>query len=299
MKAQIRALCVPPLLLLLLPFWAAGADSQTQPATQPATKASPFFAFCMDTHDARKRDLSQQAAMLKELGYDGAGHLWLAGLADRIKTLDDAGLKLFQVYMQVDITPGKPAYDPALAKALPLLKGRDTMLAVLIVGGKASDPAGDERAVAVVREIADAARPFGTRLALYPHAGNWLEKMDDALRVIKKADRLNVGMMFNLCHWLKSEKDPDPAAVLKAAMPHLLAVSIHGADSAESVRSGKGNWIQPLDSSTFDVPALLATLRALGYRGPIGLQCYGLPGDARDHLARSMTAWRKMNAPPG
>jgi sugar phosphate isomerase/epimerase len=288
-------------ILLLLPLQAPaarGADPQTRPATPAASAPNtlPFFAFCMDTHDARKRDLKQQAELLKELGYDGAGHLWLGGLAERLKTLDDAGLKLFQVYVQVDITPGK-AIDPAIAKALPLLKGRDTMLALLVVGGKASDPAGDERAVAVVREIADAAKPFGVRVALYPHVGNWLEKMDDALRVIKKADRPNAGVMFNLCHWMKSEKDPDPAAVLKAAMPYLLAVSIHGADTAESVRAGKGNWIQPLDSGTFDIPALLRTLRVLGYRGPIGLQCYGLPGDARDHLARSMAAWRKMNPP--
>jgi hypothetical protein len=31
------------------------------------------------------------------------------------------------------------------------------------------------------------------------------------------------------------------------------------------------------------------------YKGPIGLQCYGIGGDTRDHLARSLAAWRKMN----
>jgi len=36
-------------------------------------------------------------------------------------------------------------------------------------------------------------------------------------------------------------------------------------------------------------------LKDLGYRGPVGLQCYGIPGDARDHLAQSMAAWRAMN----
>jgi len=39
---------------------------------------------------------------------------------------------------------------------------------------------------------------------------------------------------------------------------------------------------------------LLRTLQDLGYQGPIGLQCYGLPGDARDHLARSIAAWQKL-----
>ena len=48
----------------------------------------------MDTHDAQKRSLAQQAEMLKELGYHGAGHLWLPGLAERLATLDAAGLRL-------------------------------------------------------------------------------------------------------------------------------------------------------------------------------------------------------------
>ena len=40
----------------------------------------------------------------------------------------------------------------------------------------------------------------------------------------------------------------------------------------------------------------LKTLKELGYKGPIGLQCYGIGGDAREHLAGSMAAWRKLSA---
>ena len=57
--------------------------------------------------------------------------------------------------------------------------------------------------------------------------------------------------------------------------------------------------IQPLDQGDFDNRQLLATLREIGYRGPIGLMCYGIPGDARDHLARSMAAWKQMKAERG
>jgi hypothetical protein len=42
------------------------------------------------------------------------------------------------------------------------------------------------------------------------------------------------------------------------------------------------------------VPEWLKTLDELGYTGPVGLQCFGIGGDAREHLARSMAAWRKM-----
>jgi sugar phosphate isomerase/epimerase len=249
----------------------------------------------MDTHDAKKRTLPEQAQLLKELGYDGAGHLWLAQVPERLKTLQEAGLKLFQVYLQVDIGPNKRPYDPQLKEVVTLLKGQGTMLALLVSGMRPSDPAGDARAVEVVREIADAAREADLKVVLYPHSGDWLERVEDALRVAKKVDRPNVGVMFNLCHWLKVDDEKNLKPLLAAAMPHLLAVSIHGADKAEDIHAGTGNWIQPLDSGSFDVLALLKTLKELGYRGPIGLQCYGLGGDARDHLARSIAAWRKLN----
>lgn len=257
----------------------------------------PFFALCMDTHDAKKRNLREQARMLKELGYDGAGHLWLPGLAERLDTLDAAGLRLFQVYFSLNIDPAaKQAYDPGLKQALTLLKGRDVMLAVLVTGGKPSDETRDPQAVALLREIADMARPNGVRVVLYPHVNNWLERVEDGIRLTRKIERPNVGVMFNLCHWLKLDDEARLRPLLQTAMPYLMAVSINGTDDGAAIRSRKGNWIQPLDSGSFQVATVLRTLEDLGYRGPVGLQCYGIPGDARDHLARSMAAWRKLRA---
>jgi len=265
-------------------------------ASDAESPVNPFFAFCMDTHDSQKRGLEEQAALLKELGYDGAGHLWLDNLSERLKTLDAVGLKLFQVYLSVNIAADKDAYDPRLKNMLPQLKGRGTMLALLMDGLPPSDPKGDPKAVELVREIADLAQSSGVRVALYPHSNAWLERVEDALRIAKTVDRPNVGVMFNLCHWLKVDKEENLKPLLTAAKPMLYAVSIHGADSAAAVPAGSGNWIQPLDSGAFDIYNLLKLLRDLGYAGPIGLQCYGIPGDARDHLTRSIAAWRKLNA---
>src|SRR5512137_1401061 len=106
------------------------------PAATAAGRSSPktnaFFAFCIDTHDAKKRNLEQQAQMLKELGYDGVGHLWLDNLAERLKTLDAAGLKLFQITLSVNIAPGKQAYDPRFKEVMPLLKGRGVQFLLLM-----------------------------------------------------------------------------------------------------------------------------------------------------------------------
>ncbi len=272
------------------------AQAIAKPAPAPAAaRPNPFFALCMDTHDAKKRNLAQQAEMLKKLGYDGAGHLWLKNVPERLKTLDAAGLKLFHIYMRVNVKTGsKRPYDPKLESVVKLLKGRKTALVLLVGGMKPSDTRGDPRAVELVSQIADIAAKSSLDVILYPHTGDWLQNVSDAVRIAKKVDRKNVGVMFNLCHWLKAERGKELEKTLKAAMPYLKGISIHGADTAAEIAAGKGKWIQPLDSGSFDVANLLKMLKDMGYKGPVGLQCYGLRGDARDHLTRSITAWRKF-----
>jgi len=271
-------------------IWLALASGAS--AAEPT--AYPFFPFCIDWHDAKKRTFEEQAAMLKELGYAGVGHIWLDKVAERIKSLDDAGLKLFQITMTVDVAPGKTPYDPRFKEVLALVKGRGVQFALLLNGMKPSDPSVDPHAVQILREMSDLARDTDAQLLLYPHLSSWVERIEDAVRVADKVDRPNVGVMFNVCHWLRVDKSRDYKPLLKAAMPRLWAVSINGADEFDD-KPGWEKYIQPLDRGSFDIGKFLRTLKELGYRGPIGLQCYGIGGDARDHLARSMTAWRALS----
>ena len=271
------------------------ALASAAPATAGHSFDNPFFALCMDTHDARERTLDQQARLLRELGYAGAGHLWLDHVAERLATLDSAGLKLFQIYIRIDLgSQAAEPYDSRLTRVLPLLRGRNVQLAALVTGGAPSEASLDGRAAAVVGEIAGKAAPFGVKLALYPHQKNWLETVQDGLRVAAKVGRPDVGVMFNLCHWLKVGSEAEMKPLLRAALPRLMAVTINGSDRGAEIKAGTGNWIQPLDSGTFDMYAFLQELRDLGYCGPIGLQCYGIRGDAAVHLMRSMVAWRAL-----
>ena len=272
------------------------AMAQIAPAA--GEKTYPFFPFCIDWHDAKHRSYKEQAEMLKELGYDGVGHIFLDGVAERLKTLDAAGLTLYQITMTVDITPGKPPYEARFKDVLKLVKGRHVQFLLIFNGAKPGDTSADEHGVAVIREMSDLVRDSGAQLLLYPHTGNWIQRIEEAVRVADKVDRPNVGVMFNLCHWLRVDQQRDYKPLLKQAMPRLWAVSINGAD----VRDDKPGWdryIQPLDKGSFDVGAFLTALKELGYKGPIGLQCFGIGGDVREHLARSMAAWRKLSGPLG
>lgn len=271
---------------------AAGLGSLILPKAAES-KSQPFFPFCIDWHDAKKRNFKEQAEMLKELGYAGVGHIWLDQVAERIKTLDEAGLTLFQITMNVDVSPGKTPYEAKFKEVLSLVKGRHLQFALLLNGMKPSDPSVDPHAVAILREMSDLAQDAGAQLLLYPHQGSWVERIEDSIRVADQVNRPNVGVMFNLCHWLRVDKQRDYARLLQQAMPRLWAVSINGADDHDE-KPGWDRYIQPLDKGSFDVGKFLKTLQDLGYRGPIGLQCYGIGGDTREHLARSLAAWKKL-----
>jgi sugar phosphate isomerase/epimerase/type 1 glutamine amidotransferase len=258
--------------------------------------STPFFPFCIDWHDAKKRSLEQQAVLLKELGYPGVGHIYLDKVEERLSSLDAVGLRLYSITMTVELGPDKPPYDAArFREVLALVKGRGVQFWLLVSGGKPSDPAFDDLAVRVLHHMSDEARDSGAQLLLYPHLGSWIERIEDSLRVAEKTDRPNVGVMFNLCHWLRVDASRDYRSLLDKALPRLRAVSINGADDFDP-QPGWSRYIQPLDEGSFDVGSFLRTLHELGYRGPVGLQCYGIGGDVGEHLAASKRAWAQLNA---
>ncbi len=272
----------------------ASAKAEAAPGATKAAPANPFFAMDTGIKDGKHRTRQSQAQMVKELGYAGISYT-PPGIPEMLKELDKHDLKMFAVYVGLSIDQATPSQR--LKDTIKQLKGRDTIIWLPVTSKKhkVSSPTGDEQAVKVLREVADLAATSNLRVALYPHAGSWVERVEDAVRVAKKVARKNLGATFNLCHWLHvaGDKNDDKSmkSLLKLAMPHLFLVTINGAD-----RGGKG-WkqlIQTLDRGTFDVSALLKALKDLGYAGPIGLQHYGIRGDAQENLKRSIEAWRRL-----
>ena len=254
----------------------------------------PFFAFDNAATDDNHKTPKEQVALLRELGYDGISSRGGKELSEVAKEIDKNGLRLFTVYLGISIDPGQPAYGEELTDAIEVLKGRNAMLWLYIQSKKykPSDTDGDERAKEIIGKIAEMAEESKVRVALYPHTGFWLERVEDAIRVAKRVNRPDVGVTFNLCHWLRVDDEKNMKSLIESAMPHLFVVSINGADS------GGKDWntlIQTLDRGTFDMRKFLKTLADAGYTGPIGFQGYGIGGDARDNLKRTMDAWRQLN----
>ncbi len=278
--------------IVSLAILAAAVSHGDAPAAEPAAGPPKLYGFCVDTHDAKKRSLPEQARMLRELGFDGVGYpLWLDDNREKnLKTLDEAGLPLYLVHTSINVKPGARPFDPRVPEAIRGLKGRPTTVSVLLQGLPPGDPKGEEQAIKALRELGDLARQCGLRISIYHHTGDWTQSLLQALAVVKKADHPCVGVNFNLCHWLMIDGDKDYRPVLRENAARIFAVTINGAQLG--AKTWTNGLIQPLDRGDFDNRQLLATLREIGYRGPIGLMCYGIPGDARQHLERSMAVWK-------
>lgn len=249
--------------------------------------ANPFFAFDNGTGRDQKVPLEEQAELVKRTGYAGLGYTGTLRIPEMMQALETRGLKMFSIYVAVHVDGDKPSYEAGLPEAIRQLKGHGTVIWLTVQG---ASPEGEERAVRMVREVADMAAESGLRVVLYPHMGFYVGRIEDALRIRKLVDRRNVGISFNLTHFLAVKDEPNLDQRLREALPYLELVSINGAEH-------EGGWdrlILPLDRGAFDIFGFLKKLVAAGYKGPIGLQCYQVPGDTEDNLKRSMAAWRKF-----
>ena len=290
----------PTLLLLPLALLASlAAPARSEPPGLP----NAFYA--MDTYTKRpypRNDLTpaQQFGMLRELGYAGIG--WteepVGQVASAVKEAEARGLKMFAIYFGASVTPeGQFKTSPAIGAIIDVLKGHDTLI-WLHIGGKGpkfDDLKPDGPIVQALRQIAEHAAASGLQVAIYPHIGDWAEHVADALKVARLVDRPNFGVTFNLCHALAVGDEARIPQLLEEARPFLKTVTINGADAG----IGKPDWarlIQTLDRGSFDVAGVLRLLRKQGFQGPIGIQGYGIGGDRRDNLERSMNAWRKLSA---
>ena len=252
----------------------------------------PVYAFQNGVHF---KTTEERVKVLKELGYDGIGSAKLSQsdlpLPQRLKLYDEAELKLFSFYVGGKLGSKGHTYGKEISQAIKDLKGRETILELFVQGSKKSNT--DEQAVAFVREIADQANESGLRIVLYPHAGFYVDTLGAAVRVARKCKRENVGVMFNLCHYLKVEPKTDLKAALTEAKPLLWQISTCG---AEKGGSSWGQLIQTLDRGSYDQAVLFQMLRELGFKGNVGFQCYAIRGDSHENLKRSIGAWNKLHS---
>jgi sugar phosphate isomerase/epimerase len=240
--------------------------------------------------------MEAQAELIKRLGFDGySGHTNDNYFARRA-ALDKAGLKMPEVYWGIDMdSTGQISYKEGLKEIIQDSKDRDMVVALFsnVKYYMNNKEVGDPLLAKAIGELADFAAPYGVKIAIYPHVGNYCETSEHSVRLAKMANRPNVGAIYNTCHLLKKEGEEGWEQKLIEALPYLYMISINGADSGNTKEMNWDKLIQPLGEGTFDTYKLVKLAKDNGYNGLFGLQCYDIKQDCEVALTKSINTWNE------
>lgn len=243
--------------------WAFAAAAAGEAAESGKGLTNPFFPYCATLPDAK----------LTELGYATIKNIYTGFNVDK-----------------------DPPYAANLKDQIRGIKGTDTVFWLTVSGNRAKIEEEDAKAVEILRDLGAVAEEAGVRISIYPHTGNYIATAREGARLVKKVAHKAVGLTINLCHELMNDQGPELDKILEEVAPYLFVVTVNGADKKEKGQSvGWDRLIQPLGKGDFDVYGYLKKAKAVGFRGPVGLQCYGLKGDPLVFLTQSATAWKEYS----
>ncbi|MEW6237229.1 MAG: TIM barrel protein [Candidatus Omnitrophota bacterium] len=242
-------------------------------------------------------DAAQKAELLQRLGCPrlgcslGMDEERYKGFKETLSTLDRHGIDIVAAYAGLT---AEEDFPPRLEEMIGLLQGRKTIIWLMFYSKKLkpSDPQGDAAAAALLKKASDLAdKAGGLEISIYPHFNALVERVDDASRIAELANRKNIGVTFNLYHWLKAEGPQNLEEKAKAALPRLNCVTINGSrPNANELKVEEG--ILPLGDGDYEAEAFVKTFVKLGYRRDFGLQGYGIDGDIPAKLEQSLKTWR-------
>jgi sugar phosphate isomerase/epimerase len=266
-------------ILAVLVQWIVPCQAQKLP--------NEFFVFHnIISGDNTHKSYDSQVSLVKANGFDGIEIGSEESFEEMIAAIDNNKFKCSSFYVKLKVED--KYIDPALQSAIKKLKDMGTVISPHIVRGTPS-PGGptsaeDAAIVELLKELSTLCAEFGLQIALYPHWNFYMETTSHALDLVKKVNRKNVGLGFNLCHWLATTNEQQRVDLyphLRTLRPHLKIMSVNGANNVISMKQTIwDDYILPLGQGSFDTKALVEFMTGeLGYRGPIGIQAFNIKGD--------------------
>ena len=247
--------------------------------------------------DSTYNTFDKQVELVKNEGFEGIE-------INQIESFDGMKIALDQYqfkgsYFYVKLQLGEPI-DHRLESAINKLKGTHTIIAPYILADnlhfKPNSPEGDSEAIRLLQIISMWSKKSGLQVAIYPHFSFYVERTDHALQLAQKINRKNVGLSFNLCHWLATTNLTERTQLkshLKVYKPYLKMITISGAnDVISEKKSIFDDYILPLGTGNFDTYDLVKFMvKTIKYKNPIGVQCYNIKGNKPQLIRNTMSVW--------
>jgi sugar phosphate isomerase/epimerase len=168
--------------------------------------SNEFFVFeSALSNDAVYNSFEKKAKLIKASGFNGIEISELDHFNEKLKAILNLGFKPSSLYTKLNLD--EPELDPRLIDAIKMLKGSGSIICPYIIKKNgvslhSRDKEVDKIAIQLLRKLADLADESGLQVAIYPHVNFYVERTDHAAWIAKKANKNNLGLTFNLCHWL-------------------------------------------------------------------------------------------------
>lgn len=252
-----------------------------------------FFVFHnIIASDKTYNSYESQVKLVKSSGFNGIEIGSEESFEELFEAIEKNDFKCSSFYVKLKVEDKQvPA---SLAQYIKKLKGSGTVISPHIEREtrKSGGPSEyeDEAVVKLLQQLSVLCSESKLQIAIYPHHKFYLETTSHALSLVKKVNRENVGLGFNLCHWLATTNEQERANLyphLQTLRPYMKMMSICGANNVISREPMIWNdYILPLGQGSFDTKGLVAFVTGkLNYRGPIGIQAYNIKGDKPDLLS--------------
>ena len=247
--------------------------------------------------DSTYNTFDKQVELVKNAGFDGIEINQIESFDGMKSALDQFQFKGSYFYVKLQLCE---PIDNRLESAINKLKGTNTIIAPYILADtkrfKPNSPEGDSEAIKHLQLISMWSKKSGLQVAIYPHFSFYVERTDHALQLAQKVNRKNVGLSFNLCHWLATTSLAERADLknhLKEINPYLKMMTISGAyDVISKKKAIFDDYILPLGTGSFDTYDLLKYMvKTIKYKKPIGVQCYNIKGNKPQLIKNTMMVW--------
>lgn len=282
--------------LVLFSFFLFAAGL-TVPATTPRIAiaaeddifAPPnLVAWCIVPFDAKKRGPEERAQMLDRLGIKRLAYDWrdehIPTFDQEVETMQRHGIEITAWWF-----PG--GLNDTAHKILDCLERHKVKTQLWISMGDPAPQAPQagkvQAAAAAIRPIAEAAAKLGCSVALYNHGG-WFGEPENQVAIVEQLQMPNVGIVYNFHHG--HGHIARFAELLRKMQPHLLAINLNGM-VVDGDKAGKK--ILTLGEGDQEL-AMLQTLRASGWRGPVGILDHRPETDSEETLRANLAGLEKL-----
>lgn len=269
------------------------ASALSAALTLAASAANPFGVF---DFDLRGDDPAAQIHSLDGIGFDGiTTRLQHPKDLVRLEAYQKAkpDLKIFAALFNIDHTKPEKFDRDQLRKAVAMLAVHNAKVWLVMSGTKGAN----DKVASLVREAADIAAAAKVGISLYPHHKCAVETAEEALVILKLADRPNLTISVHQCHELRLGNRDRLDAVMTAVQPYMDIVTICGSDRNTIYENREwSDAIKPLGEGDYDPKEFLRALKRHNFKGPIILHTFGLKNRPIDHYRNSSTIYQKMKS---